>query len=129
MLHGAVAPYAALLGALMIVLSLRVSLARMRAGVSLGWGEDPVLQARVRAFGNFAEWAPMALVLLLLAEAAGAPAAALHAGGTALVVGRLLHPLQLDGRLFTPLRFAGMVATYAAISVAAFYLLRAGAGI
>lgn len=128
MLHGALAPYAALLGALMIVLSLRVSLARMRARVSLGWGEDPVLMARVRAFGNFAEWAPMALLLLALA-AAGAPATALHAGGALLVLGRVLHPLQLDGRLFTPLRFLGMVATYAAIALAAFYLLRAGAGV
>lgn len=127
MLHGTVAPYAALLGGLMIVLSLRISFARMRSGVSLGWGNDPVLMARVRAFGNFAEWVPMALLLLVLAEAAGAPAAALHAGGGVLVLGRLLHPLQLDGRLFTPLRFAGMVATYAAIGVAAFYLLRAGA--
>ena len=128
MLTGAVAPYAALLGAMMIVLSLRISFARMRSGVSLGWGNDPVLMARVRAFGNFAEWVPMALLLLVLAEAAGAPAAALHAGGAMLVLGRVLHPLQLDGRLFTPLRFAGMVATYAAIGVAAFYLLRAGAG-
>lgn len=129
MLHGAVAPYAALLGALMIVLSLRISLARMRSGISLGWGDDPILKARVRAFGNFAEWAPMALVLLVLAEAAGAPPVVLHAGGAALLIGRLLHPLQLDGRLFTPLRFAGMVATYASIAVATFYLLRRVAGI
>lgn len=129
MVTGVLAPYAALLGALMIVLSLRISLARMRSGISLGWGDDPVLRARVRAFGNFAEWVPMALVLLMLAQLAGAPEPALHAGGMALVLGRVLHPLQLDGRLFTPLRFLGMCATYAAIGLAAFYLLRAGAGV
>ena len=126
----AIAPYAALLGLMMIALSFWVSFARRRAGVSLGWGEDPELMRRVRAFGNFAEWVPLALLLLIMAEAAGAPAAAIHFGGAALVIGRVLHPVGLfPHRLVTPLRVAGMVGTYLAILVAAFHLLHGIAGL
>lgn len=125
-----IAPYAGLLGLLMIVLSFRISLARVRAGVSLGWGEDRVLKERVRAFGNFAEWVPLALLLLLMAQAADAPGRALHIAGALLLAGRVLHPLGLaSDRLFTPFRFLGMVGTYAAVGIAAFYLLRGVAGV
>lgn len=122
--------YAAALAVLMIVLSFRISLARRRSGVSLGWGEDMHLAERVRAFGNFAEWVPMALVLMAMAEIGGAPPGAIHASGLFLVAGRLVHPVQLRGdALFTPLRFLGMVGTYLAILTAAYHLLRLGAGI
>lgn len=125
-----VAPYAAALGVLMILLSFWVSLARASAGISLETGGNPVLTERVRAFGNFAEWAPMALLLLVLAETAGAPAWALHFGGTALVVGRVLHPFGLSTRqIFTPLRFLGMALTYATIAVAAYHLVRAATAV
>jgi len=121
--------YAACLAILMIVLSLRVSLTRRRSGISLGWGDDTDLAERVRSFGNFAEWAPMALMLIVLAELAGAPGAALHSAGGLLVLGRVLHPIQLRmDVIITPLRFLGMVATYAAILIATYHLARIGTG-
>lgn len=121
--------YAAVLAILMIVLSFRISFARLRTGVSLNWGGDPALTERVRAFGNFAEWVPMALVLMALAEGAGASVGAIHLAGIALVAGRVLHPLQLRlDALFTPLRFLGMAGTYLSILISAFFLLRLGAG-
>lgn len=117
-----VLPYAAVLTAMMIVLSFRVSLARRRCGVSLGEGDDTVLLERVRAFGNFAEWAPMALLLIVLAEAAGASAGTVHLAAGMLVAGRLLHPLGLRATaLFTLSRFLGMVLTYTSMLVAAGY--------
>lgn len=125
-----VLPYAAVLAAMMIVLSFRISFARRRSGVSLGVGDDPVLLERVRAFGNFAEWAPMALLLIVLAELAGAPAGAIHLAGGLLVLGRLLHPLGLRASaLITLSRFLGMVFTYTSMIVAVVSAVRVATGL
>lgn len=64
--------YAAALTALFISLSLRVIALRRSGRVSLGDAGDPALLARIRAQGNCAEYAPLGIVLLLLAELAGA---------------------------------------------------------
>ena len=45
----------------------------------------------MRVHGNFAEYAPLALLLIALVESNGAGANWVHALGTALVVGRLSH--------------------------------------
>ncbi len=73
--------YAALLAVLCLVLSLRVV---------LGTPHRPVERA-VRAHGNFAEYAPPALVLLGLLEGMELPAWGVHALGTAFLAGRLAY--------------------------------------
>jgi uncharacterized membrane protein YecN with MAPEG domain len=83
--------YAALLGLLFILLSANVSRYRFSGHVSLGDGNNPKLAQAVRAHGNFAEYVPLALILIGLMEVAGAKPGILHAFGVALVVGRLLH--------------------------------------
>ena len=60
--------YASLLGLLFIFLSARVSTNRRRAKVSLGLGEDVGLERANRAQGNFIEYVPIGLILLLLLE-------------------------------------------------------------
>ncbi len=125
-----VLPYAALLAAMMIVLSFRISFARRRSGVSLGVGDDPVLLERVRAFGNFAEWTPMALLLIVLAELAGAPAGTIHLAGGLLVLGRVLHPLGLRASaLITLSRFLGMVFTYTSMIIVGIHVARVAIGL
>lgn len=56
--------FAALLGLIFFFLSLRTSLERRRAKVSLGDGGDPGLQGAIRAHGNFIEYVPISLLLI-----------------------------------------------------------------
>ena len=63
--------YAAPLAGLVIVLSARVIIYRRGKAISLGDGGDAVLLARMRAQGNFAEYAPFGLILMLIAEIQG----------------------------------------------------------
>jgi uncharacterized membrane protein YecN with MAPEG domain len=83
--------YAAILGILLVVLSDLVSRNRKKAKISLGSSGDPILERAVRAHGNFVEYVPLALILLLLLEGQAAAPWMLHALGGTLLAGRLLH--------------------------------------
>lgn len=83
--------YAALSAFLIIWLSLRVITLRRAKKVRLGDGGEPELQGAIRAQGNATEYIPIALILLFLLEMNGAHMALLHAGGIAILAGRLLH--------------------------------------
>lgn len=83
--------YASLLGLLFIFLSARVSMNRRRAKVSLGLGEDIGLERANRAQGNFIEYVPIGLILLLLLEQEVAQMWLLHTLGAMLLSGRLMH--------------------------------------
>jgi uncharacterized membrane protein YecN with MAPEG domain len=83
--------YAALLGLLLILLSDLVSRTRRKHRVSVGHGDDPMLERTMRAHGNFVEYVPFGLILLLLLEVNAAPGWALHTFGLMLLVGRALH--------------------------------------
>jgi hypothetical protein len=100
--------YALPLAAIYLVLWFRVSAVRGAAGVSFGDGGDAVLLQRIRQHGNCAEWSGFVLVLMMLAEGAGAPALWLHAAGALLLVGRIAHPFGLvPGNAGHPLRYVG----------------------
>ncbi|WP_338665340.1 MAPEG family protein [Pararoseomonas sp. SCSIO 73927] len=112
--------YAGPLGLAFFWLSWRVIRARARAQVSLGTGDDAALQRAMRVHGNFAEYVPLVLVLMLANELAGAPAPLLHGAGTALLLGRLCHALSIGGRIHRMrLRVAGMALTFLALAVLA----------
>jgi len=94
--------YAALLGLLLIVLSDLVSRNRKRSRVNLGHGGDPLLERIMRAHGNFVEYVPLGLILLLLLELKGAESWVLHVFGLMLLAGRMLHAygmIRPDGAL------------------------------
>ena len=61
----------------------------------------------VRCFGNFAEYVPLALVLIAVLELNGGSATALHTLGVALVAGRAIHPFGLDAE--KPITVGGVV--------------------
>lgn len=111
--------YAALLAGLLVYLSIRVIGQRREARVEIGPGQDPELFRRMRVHANFAEYVPMALVLLALAESVKAPSLLLHGIGVLLVAGRVAHAVGLSR---TPhilkLRSIGMTLTFAAIVLA-----------
>ncbi len=118
--------YAALFGLLLIALSVNVVRARWRYRVRLGVGTEEGMQQAARVQANFTEYVPLALVLLLLAELAGTPAAALHGAALVLLASRVLHAWGLSqspGRTFG--RFYGTAGTWLTIvGLSAWLLLR-----
>ena len=65
---------------------------------------DPVAPPRklyvaIRAHGNFAEWVPLIVVMLLVVELAGASKTPLWVAGIGLIVGRVLHAVGLLTRI------------------------------
>jgi uncharacterized membrane protein YecN with MAPEG domain len=104
--------YSALLALLLVGLSVRIIGMRRSSGVPLGNGADPVLERAMRAHGNFTEYVPIALLLMLAAELIGASAWVVHAAGMTLVAGRATHAWGVS-RPAEDFRFrvAGMAAT------------------
>lgn len=112
--------YAAPLALLFIFLSVRVIAFRRSAKVAVGDGGDKILLRRMRVHANFAEYVPIALILMALAESQHAPAMLLHALGTALVLGRCVHAYGVSQTQETILlRVFGMSLTLTVIAVAA----------
>lgn len=112
--------YASLLGFLFLLLSARVIAQRREARVEIGHGESAELLRRARVHANFAEYVPMALVLLALAESLKSPSILLHLLGLTLIAGRVIHAYGLSQ---TPhlikARVAGMWLTLSTIALTA----------
>ena len=116
--------YAGILALLLVSLSARVILYRRANRVGLGDAGDRVLLRRVRAQANCAEYAPIGLLLLGIAELNGAPVIALHVLGLMLVTGRLLHAVGFGREPETmSLRVAGMGITLTMLIVTAIGLI------
>lgn len=111
--------YAALCGLLLILLSHRVILQRKRLDVALGDDGEPRIRRAMRVQANFVEYAPVALILLALAELQGHAFWLLHGLGLLLVGGRLLHAFGVarEPENFR-FRVAGMTLTFSAIAIA-----------
>jgi uncharacterized protein len=108
--------YAAALGILAVVLTVRVIILRAQTGISIMHGDNPRLAERIRQHGNLTESVPIALILLGLAEAGGATVLWMHIAGGLLLAGRLVHPFGINATQATnPARIAGQTATLAAI--------------
>lgn len=109
--------YAAVLSLLFIALSIRVIAARRAARVAIGVGGQKDLERRARVHANFAEYVPLALVLLLFLETANHSVVLSHTLGAALVGGRLLHAFGVSQRKEDyRFRVAGMTITFAVIA-------------
>lgn len=116
--------YAAFLTVLYLALSTQVIRYRRKQRLSLGDHGDPILLQRMRAQGNCAEYAPIGILLILLAELQGTPAILLHAMGLMLLSGRVLHAYALSS---TPqklnFRVAGMGLTLLMLALSSIWLL------
>jgi uncharacterized protein len=112
--------YASLLTILFLFLSVRVMGRRRERRVELGAGEDAELLRRIRVHANFAEYVPLTLILMALAESMTPPRPILHLVGILLLAGRLMHAYGLSQ---TPhiLRYRvwGMTLTLFALGIAA----------
>ena len=108
MLYSVTPLYALPLGVIFLILWMRVSSMRSATGISFGDGGNLALLQRIRVHGNFIEWVPFVLILMMLAEGMGAPALYLHISGGLLLLGRIAHPFGLRADTAGhPLRYVG----------------------
>ena len=80
-----------ILAALFIRLSFGVIRLRRQHKVGLGSGGVDDLERAIRAQANFAEYVPIALILMACLELNGAPLWLIAILGIAFVVGRMIH--------------------------------------
>lgn len=90
---------AALLGILAALLTVQVIRNRGRFSVDISDGGNPPLAQAIRAHGNLAEHAPMALIVLALAEAAGTQRWLIVGLGGVFLIARLTSAWALSRSL------------------------------
>ena len=115
--------YGALNAIFNIFLANRVSSLRSKHGVSLGMTDEGPLLVAIRAHSNNAEFMPLALVLMLLAELCGGHSAVLHAFGGILLLARVAHAYGLAGKPHNPFRYWGTALTWVGIVAMSGYTL------
>ncbi len=116
--------YAGLLTVLYIVLSAAVIRVRLRDKVGIGTGGSHALEVAVRSHGNFAEYVPLALILLITMDMVGASAMLLHGLGAALFIARISYSLAIMKSAGPSLgRQIGVLGTFAVLLVQAGYLI------
>lgn len=110
----------AILAILALVLASRVSLVRRRQGVGIGDAGNVELSQRIRVHGNLVEFAPLALILLLLLEQSALPRWLVMLMGTMLVLGRLMHAWGFSRKAgYSFGRFYGSLLTWGMMLVTA----------
>ncbi|MDX1487077.1 MAG: MAPEG family protein [Acidiferrobacterales bacterium] len=107
----------------MVPLSLQVSMRRAKLGVSAGDANDETLRRRIRAHGNFIEYAPIALIVVGLIEFGGTAKPLVVGLAVAFFLSRTLHAI---GMLYTStptLRAGGMLIQHVAFLMAGVWLV------
>ncbi|AYA65029.1 MULTISPECIES: MAPEG family protein [unclassified Alteromonas] len=105
--------YASLLALCYIYLSFAVINVRRSARIGVGDGGNDELTRAIRVHGNFSEYVPITLILLACLESLHPQHWVLHAGGCAILFGRILHAYGLrhsEGTSWQ--RLSGMLLTF-----------------
>ncbi|HLV77691.1 MAG TPA: MAPEG family protein [Marinobacter sp.] len=119
------AVFAAVIGLLLLVLSAQVVKYRYKYRLGMGVNDDPGFEAAVRAQANLVEYAPVALIMLAIAELNGVPSGLIYWTGMVFVAGRILHAWGMINGKGGPHkgRMIGILLSWLAILVAALLLL------
>jgi uncharacterized membrane protein YecN with MAPEG domain len=118
--------YASLLVLWFVVLSARVVNIR-RGGIIFGDDGDVAVTRVVRAHGNFAEYVPLALLLMGFLEVSRFSIYILHALGLTLLIARLIHGCALSfGWQMRSGRVTGAALTFIVLLIEAFLCLYQG---
>jgi uncharacterized protein len=88
--------YAGLNALIALVLAILVVRQRGKTKTNLGTGGHPAMERAIRAHGNFIEYVPLILLLMLLLELGGLAPLWIHLMGIALTLGRVLHAWGLS---------------------------------
>lgn len=117
--------YAGILAVIFIVLSFNVILRRIKNRMPYGDNNNESIMHAVRIHGNFAEYVPFVLILMMLYEMQAGSMYVLHAFGILLIIGRLLHMIGLHSGII-PARIGGTVITQLLMAVLAVLLILKG---
>jgi len=116
--------YASLLAILFVVLSIRTIRLRRKLQIAVGDQANPEMLRAMRVHSNFAEYVPLALFLVYLAEGSAAYPWLVHALGCNLLIGRLSHAYGVSQhREKFQYRVIGMAMTFTCILGSASWLL------
>jgi uncharacterized membrane protein YecN with MAPEG domain len=116
--------YVGFFALMLVVLGIGVIRLRGKRRVQFGDGGHLDLQRAMRIHGNFAEYVPFALLVILLIEAAGYSRYWIHLLGLALVAARLLHAWGLTrDKQPSSGRVIGMTLTFTVLAVGSVLLI------
>ena len=91
--------YVAIFALIMVGLSAYVVKMRYKHRVVLGDGGNREMLRAIRAHGNFIEYVPMALILLVILELNGGNEIVLHGFADTLLGGRIAHLIGLNAKM------------------------------
>ena len=111
--------YAALLSLIFVVLSIKTIIIRRKSKVAVGDGNNPQLQRAMRVHANFAEYTPIAIILVGFVESLKYNEIIVHILFSVFVLGRIIHAYGLS-KIDEDFRFrvSGMVLTFNVITIA-----------
>lgn len=110
--------YTGILGILLIILSALVIRGRFKYQAGVGDNGNEAMQRCIRVQGNFVEYVPVAILLMMMCEMSGTQAQTIHYLGIGLVVSRILHAVGLTCSSGpTPPRFLGTIGTFLLILI------------
>lgn len=108
--------YSGIFGLFFVALSIRTLLLRRKFGIAIGSNNQPILERASRVHSNFAEYVPIALLLIYFLELKMPSNVWIHFVCIALLVGRISHAYgvsQVQEKLIY--RVIGMTLTFVAI--------------
>lgn len=117
---------ASVLTLMLIWLSVRVIGGRVKGDVLIGDGNGQDLLFRIRSQGNFAEYAPLFVIVLGLVEFSGGHRLALMTVAAVFIVARFLHVFGMGPDAKLVLRQAGMLGTFFCLLAVSLYGLYLG---
>lgn len=118
-----IALYGSLNAILNVFLASRVSGHRRTSKVSVGMGDSKELEVAARVHGNNAEFVPLAILMLLIAELMGGSSVALHVLGGSLLIARVLHAIGLPMPGPNAARVIGTAVTWLTIAGTSVWIL------
>jgi uncharacterized protein len=118
------ATLAGLFSLMAVGLSVPISLRRRHLKVAFGDAGDETLRRRIRAFGNFIEYAPFAVILVWLVEYQQGTTPFVRVLAGAMLAGRLFHAWGMLYAATSAPRALGMTLQHLAFLAAGVWLLR-----
>ena len=106
----------------LIYISFNVGQGRVKHKINLGDGGDDDMRKRIRAQGNYIEYAPAALLGLFALASLGLGAMWVHALGAFFFIARVSHFLGLGAGVWPMGRFVGTLMTMLALLATALLL-------
>jgi uncharacterized protein len=107
---------ASLLSIIFMIISIRIIKLRHQYKISLGAQGHDDLERAIRAHGNFAEYTPITLILILCAEANNANWIILLILAFFFILGRIIHAYAfIFNKQHFKFRVRGMVLTFSAL--------------